>query len=157
MMSTPEQARKNLASFASMMKESGIRRPEDLYRHLLQEFDGTPYVWGGDTTEGSDCSGSVCASLSAAYKKHIRITADALYRRCFTKIPCSERGIQALFFLDRTGRAVHVAGYMGNGVYMNVSSHECNQCGTARHSDELKVMYPHLIPVRRQLDEQAVI
>ena len=41
---------------------------------------GTPYVWGGGTTEGSDCSGTVCAALNAMTGRERRVTADALYR-----------------------------------------------------------------------------
>jgi hypothetical protein len=63
----------------------------------------------------SDCSGSVCGALSVALGKHIRITADELYRKYFTKAYAG--GIHAAFFLDGNEKAVHVAGGLYGKLY----------------------------------------
>ena len=147
-----EEARKSLESYADLLREQGCSR-EESFHELLAEFNGTPYVWGEETTEASDCSGTVCAALNALYKKNIRVTADSLFRNYFTKKAEDYNGIQAAFFLDETGKAVHVAGYMGEGLFLNESRLEKNG-GTPRTLSELKAMYSPFLLVRRKLEEK---
>ena len=151
MESLKNDAQKCMENYADMMRKDGCGRDE-LFHNLLAEFNGTPYVWGGEDTEGSDCSGSVCASLNALFKKNIRVTADTLYKKYFTQEPKDYGGIQAVFFLDSTGRAVHVCGYMGQGLFMNQSSLEKNG-GTPRTLSDLKRMYSKFLITRRSLRE----
>ncbi|MBR1911271.1 MAG: C40 family peptidase [Treponema sp.] len=140
---------------ANTLRNAGVSTP-CIYRHLLKEFNGTPYKWGGSSLGGSDCSGSVCAALSAATGCSIRVCADELYRTVFTQ-PYTysadrKEPISAAFFLDEKGKAVHVAGYCGvdaitsctAGTFMNVSSCEKSGTGTFRTLKELEYLYPHL-------------
>jgi murein DD-endopeptidase len=86
---------------------------------LLLQF-GSPYSWGKENPEGSDCSGAVCLALYAATGLLIRTTADDLYRRVFTKANPKVADIRAVFFIDgATGKAGHVAGLVGDGVALN--------------------------------------
>jgi murein DD-endopeptidase len=96
---------------------------------LLLQF-GSPYSWGKENPEGSDCSGTVCLALYAATGLLIRTTADDLYRRVFTKLNPRPSDIRAVFYLtkkdkrhgDRAaapGTAVHVAGILDDGVILN--------------------------------------
>jgi murein DD-endopeptidase len=96
---------------------------------LLLQF-GSPYSWGKENPEGSDCSGAVCLALYAATGLLIRTTADDLYRRVFTKINSRPGDIRAVFYLikkdkkhgDRAavpGTAVHVAGILEDGIILN--------------------------------------
>ncbi|MBR1402613.1 MAG: C40 family peptidase [Treponema sp.] len=126
----------------------------ELFRTALAEFNGTPYVWGGSSIDGSDCSGSVCAALNAVFGTSIRVTADGLYRFYFTRNAESDSHIQAAFFLDENGKAVHVAGALGGGLYMNESCIEKNG-GTPRTLGELKAMYSPFRLVRRWLTEDV--
>lgn len=126
-----------------------------IYCEALMEFEGAPYVWGGSSPLGSDCSGSVCAALSRALGKNLRVTADELYRRYFTANVFSakntfayENFLCAVFFVDGAGRAVHVAGWCGFA-YMNVSSLEPSKCGAFRSEDDMRRMYPHLRMAKR--------
>jgi hypothetical protein len=82
-------------------------------------------------------------------------TADGLHKKFFTRkgvtlLP----GLQALFFLNANGKALHVAGYAGNMQFMNVSGREPNRCGTLRTRDELERMYYTLKTELRTLDEE---
>jgi murein DD-endopeptidase len=96
---------------------------------LLLQF-GSPYGWGQENPESSDCSGAVCLALYAATGLLIRTTADDLYRRVFTRINPRPGDIRAVFYItkrdkrhgDRAaapGTAVHVAGILDDGVILN--------------------------------------
>lgn len=146
------KAEQNLANYARLLEDEGCSN-EQAFHYLLEEFKGTPYVWGEETTEGSDCSGTVCAALNALFDTNIRVTADALYRIYFTLVVEDDKGIQAAFFLNKDGKAVHIAGYMGHGLFMNESSIEENG-GTSRTINELKRMYSQFACVTRKLQEE---
>jgi murein DD-endopeptidase len=90
----------------------------------------SPYMWGKENPEGSDCSGAVCLALYAATGYLIRTSADDLFRRVFTVKNSGAGSIRAAFFItqkerphgDRTakpGTAVHVAGLVDEGVILN--------------------------------------
>ena len=147
------EAKRNLANYAEFLREQGCSK-EESFHNLLAEFQGTPYVWGEETTESSDCSGTVCASLNALYNKNIRVTADCLYRNYFTKECSDNDGIQAAFFLNNEGKAVHIAGYMGEGLFMNQSSIE-KHGGTARTLKELQNLYKNFLLTKRKLKEDS--
>jgi murein DD-endopeptidase len=96
---------------------------------LLLQF-GSPYGWGKENPESSDCSGAVCLALYAATGLLIRTTADDLYKRVFTKINPRPADIRAVFFITKSnmkqgdgyaaaGTAAHVAGILDDGVILN--------------------------------------
>jgi murein DD-endopeptidase len=95
---------------------------------LLLQYK-SPYLWGCETPEGSDCSGAVCMALYAATGMLIRTTADDLYKRVFTRRNAIG-GIRAAFFVTNDSRkrdsvlvpadtAVHVAGILDEGVILH--------------------------------------
>jgi murein DD-endopeptidase len=96
---------------------------------LLLQF-GSPYGWGEENPQASDCSGAVCMALYAATGLLIRTTADDLLRRVFTRVNPRKGDIRAVFYVtkktkqhgDRTayaGTAVHVAGILEDGIILN--------------------------------------
>jgi murein DD-endopeptidase len=96
---------------------------------LLLQF-GSPYGWGKESPESSDCSGAVCLALYAATGHLIRTTADDLYKRVFTKTNPRPADIRAVFYIakkdkkegDRyiaAGTATHTAGILDDGVILN--------------------------------------
>jgi murein DD-endopeptidase len=97
----------------------GMSETDKFIYFLLLQF-GSPYGWGKENPESSDCSGAVCLALYAATGLLVRTTADDLYRRVFTKMNSRTADIRAAFFIDgNTGRAGHVAGLGGDGVVLN--------------------------------------
>ena len=96
---------------------------------LLLQF-GSPYGWGKENPEASDCSGAVCMALYAATGLLIRTTADDLLKRVFTKVNPRSGDIRAVFFVTTknqkhgntvvsAGTATHVAGFVDDGVILN--------------------------------------
>ena len=96
---------------------------------LLLQF-GSPYGWGNENPEASDCSGAVCMALFAATGLLVRTTADDLFKRVFTKINPRQGDIRAVFYVvkknqkhgDRmvaAGTATHIAGFVDDAVILN--------------------------------------
>jgi len=96
---------------------------------LLLQF-GSPYGWGKENPETSDCSGAVCMALFAATGFLIRTTADDLYKRIFTEINPKQSQIRAVFYITKknqkhvdriaaAGTAAHVAGILEDGIIFN--------------------------------------
>jgi murein DD-endopeptidase len=103
---------------------------QDKFVYFLLLQYGSPYSWGKENPEGSDCSGAVCLALYAATRLLIRTTADDLYRRVFTKVNPRATDIRAVFYLTKkdkrhgdrpaaAGTVVHVAGILEDGVILN--------------------------------------
>jgi murein DD-endopeptidase len=96
-----------------------MTEPEKFVYFLLLQY-GSPYQWGKETPEGSDCSVAVCLALYAATGLLIRTTADDLYKRVFTVMNPGRSMIRAAFFVEgKTGKAIHTAGLVDDGVVMN--------------------------------------
>jgi murein DD-endopeptidase len=86
---------------------------------LLLQF-GSPYSWGKENPESSDCSGAVCLALYAATGLLIRTTADDLFRRVFRIVKPAGDLIRAAFFVEgSTGKAVHTAGLLDDKTILN--------------------------------------
>jgi len=96
---------------------------------LLLQF-GSPYGWGNENPERSDCSGAVCMALFAATGFLIRTTADDLFKRVFTKVNPKQGDIRAVFYVTKknqkhgdrmvaAGTATHIAGFVDDSVILN--------------------------------------
>ena len=107
----------------------GMNEADRFAYFLLLQF-GSPYGWGNENPERSDCSGAVCMALYAATGLLIRTTADDLLRRVFTGANPRAGQIRAVFYTtkkdrkhgDRTvaaGTATHVAGIIEDGIILN--------------------------------------
>ena len=105
----------------------------DKFRYFLILQFGSPYGWGNETPERSDCSGAVCMALYAATGLFIRTTADDLLKRVFTRNNPKLTDIRAVFYVTKkakkhgernapAGTAVHVAGFVDDGVILNSQS-----------------------------------
>ena len=86
---------------------------------------GVPYVWGGGTLEGADCSGLVRDAYRAA-NVHMPRDADQQYlvgRLVGTRWHRSAlRPGDTLYFLGRRGTISHTAVYIGDDKYIEATS-----------------------------------
>ena len=100
------------------------------YRYFLGRMQFLKYESGKENLTSSDCSGSVCLALLLATGYAIRVTADSLYRKYFTKKNPDKNDIQAAFFITLYDRKLgsrvykenevcHVAGVCGKDVVLN--------------------------------------
>src|SRR5215470_17110179 len=84
----------------SQAKFESMKEPEK-FVYFLMKLYGSPYGWGKENPESSDCSGAICMALFAATGFLIRTTADDLYRRVFTKMNPRPTDIRAVFFITK--------------------------------------------------------
>jgi murein DD-endopeptidase len=124
----------NAFSECEKRKFEKMKEPDKFTFFLLKQF-GSPYGWGKENPETTDCSGAVCMALFAATGLLIRTTADDLLKRVFTKVNPQQGDIRAVFFITKkyqqhgegyaaSGTAVHVAGLVDDGIIFNASSLE---------------------------------
>jgi len=111
-------------------------RPADLVRTGLR-FLGTPYLWGGNTPKGFDCSGLV----QRIYRLHgVVLPRDADMQAHFGKDksgipPSAWRPGDLLFFGAGAGRITHVAMVLPGGAFLHafgqviVNSLDTNHAG----------------------------
>lgn len=84
----------------------------------VEKFIGTPYVWGGASPRGFDCSGLVEYALQQLGIKNVPRTSEAQYA---WTLPVPKSKVQPgdlVFFAGSDGTATspgHVAIYVGNG------------------------------------------
>ena len=100
------------------------------YRYFLGRMQFLRYESGKENMISSDCSGSICLALLLATGCSIRVTADALFKKYFTKKNPDKDDIQAAFFITlydrklgsrlyRENEVCHVAGVCGTDVVLN--------------------------------------
>ena len=103
---------------------SGLNEAER-YRYFLGRMQFLRYESGKENMISSDCSGSVCLALLLATGCSIRVTADALFKKYFTKKNPEKNDIQAAFFITLYDRK------LGNRIYKeNEVCHVAGVCGT---------------------------
>lgn len=105
-------------------------KENERYKYYLGRMQYLEYSGGRENLLEADCSGSVCLALLLATGCSIRVTADTLFRKFFTKRNPDRSDMAAAFFvthydrrlggrLYREGECAHVAGICGDGVVLN--------------------------------------
>jgi murein DD-endopeptidase len=106
--------------FENEKRQFEMMTEQDKFIYFLLLQFGSPYSWGKENPEGSDCSGAVCLALYAATGLLIRTTADDLYRRVFTRVNPRPGDIRAVFYLTKSGKK-HGDGYAAAGTAVHVA------------------------------------
>ena len=91
-------------------------RPAGRLREVVLGFHGVPYLWGGRTPLGFDCSGFVQQSLAAV---GIEVPRDA-HEQFLACRPLRSRSVRPgdlLFFASRGTRMTHVGIALDQGLY----------------------------------------
>ena len=109
-----------LGKFASRILARTTTIARTLTRDALR-FLGTPYVFGGTSTSGFDCSGYV-QHVFAMLGVSIPRTADAQYY-AGRKITGGMKPGDLVFFQTYLPGPSHVGIYLGNGKFVHASSH----------------------------------
>lgn len=109
-----------LGKFASHILARTTAIARTLTRDALR-FLGTPYVFGGTSTSGFDCSGYV-QHVFAMLGINIPRTADAQYY-AGTRIKGGMKPGDLVFFQTYEPGPSHVGIYLGNGKFVHASSH----------------------------------
>lgn len=89
-----------------------------------QQWLGTPYKWGGQSTDGADCSGFVMSVFSEATGIAIPRNSRAQQKYCIP-IASDEMAVGDLLFFSSPksgGEVSHVGMYIGNGTMIHSSS-----------------------------------
>jgi cell wall-associated NlpC family hydrolase len=99
-----------------------LARTSKIAQHLTSDalrFLGVPYVFGGTTASGFDCSGFV-QHVFAMMGVDLPRTADAQYDAGHAAVGGPRAG--DLVFFDTYGGVSHVGIYLGNGQFVHASS-----------------------------------
>jgi cell wall-associated NlpC family hydrolase len=109
-----------LSKFASRILSRTTTIAKSLTRDALR-FLGTPYVFGGTSPSGFDCSGFV-QHVFAMLGVSIPRTADAQYY-AGSRIKGNMKAGDLVFFQTYEPGPSHVGIYLGNGRFVHASSH----------------------------------
>jgi cell wall-associated NlpC family hydrolase len=106
--------------FAKLSDATPVQHRDRIEQVIAEakKFLGTPYVWGGGTRDGCDCSGLVRASFKAA---GMVMPRDADQQSLVGRLVgtrwnrASLRRGDTLYFLSRRGTISHTGIYLGDG------------------------------------------
>jgi LysM repeat protein len=106
--------------------EQGTQNREQVLQDLVNDsynFVGIPYLWGGTTTAGFDCSGFV-SFMHGRHGIDIPRTTSAGYYTMGTSVSKAnlQQGDLVFFAVNDTGRISHVGFYVGNNKFISATS-----------------------------------
>jgi len=103
-------------------KPSRVALDYDNFRNSVESFIGTPYVWGGNTRTGVDCSGFTRLVLNENGYQIPRVSRD----QAKVGVPVQKDGLHLgdLVFFDTKGQGqiTHVGIYLGGNILVHASS-----------------------------------
>lgn len=119
-----EQTKRMLREYKSRGGASrggyGSRRGAELVAYA-QQFYGTPYVWGGTSPGGFDCSGFIY-HVFGRFGVSVPRVADSQYYSGAAVAPGDLQAGDLVFFSTYEPGPSHVGIYIGNGQFIHASS-----------------------------------
>jgi cell wall-associated NlpC family hydrolase len=129
-------AKKRASSLSEKKKAQSIKKPVfsestgtsrgalnyDTLQRSVESFIGTPYVWGGNTRRGVDCSGFTRLVMYENGYQIPRVSRDQA--RAGTPVYKNNMQLGDLVFFDTKGRGqiTHVGLYLGGNLLVHASS-----------------------------------
>lgn len=120
---TSSDSTSSLSSENNVNDDSGIKSSsmKDKLLDMVKPYMNIPYVWGGTTTKGFDCSGFTKYIMNKLGVDLNRVAKDQAKQGEY--VPRSELKEGDLIFFDTKGNGVsHVGMYLGNGEFVHASS-----------------------------------
>lgn len=93
------------------------------WRDAAMSLLGTPYVYGGTTRRGIDCSGLVLQVFTPLGIKLPRVSADQARMGSPVDVNSLQAGDLVFFDTVGGGRVTHVGIYLGNDTFINANSY----------------------------------
>ena len=125
------------------------------WRDNAMSMIGTPYVYGGTSRRGLDCSGFVLQVFTPLGVKLPRVSAD----QARSGVPVAVNNLQPgdLLFFDTVGggKVTHVGIYLGNDSFINANSYRGQVAIDRLLSD--KYWAPRYISARRVLPDTVAM
>lgn len=114
----PDGTPSTVANPTMMDKAAGPTKSNSTIVDAATKFLGTPYLWGGTTAKGLDCSGLVQLAVKNATGKTIPRVAQDQYDAS-TKIPADQMQPGDVIGFGTKTNVHHIGIYMGNGKFID--------------------------------------
>lgn len=114
----PDGTASTVTNPTMMDKTAGPTKSNSTIVDAATKFLGTPYLWGGTTAKGLDCSGLVQLAVKNATGKTIPRVAQDQYDAS-TKIPTSQLNPGDIIGFGTKTNVHHIGIYMGNGKFID--------------------------------------
>ncbi len=103
-------------------QKSKVNLNYDRFKASIESFLGTPYVWGGNTRRGVDCSGFTRLVMQENGYNIPRVSRDQA--RVGTEVHTTGLNLGDLLFFDTKGmgHVTHVGIYLGGNLLVHASS-----------------------------------
>lgn len=109
------------ASSTKAPQVTAVSNPSSSLVSIAKQYTGVPYVWGGSTPAGFDCSGFIDYTLNKAGYDIGRTNAAGYYNMA-TKVSTPQPGDLVFFSGTYKPGVSHVGIYIGNGQMISANN-----------------------------------